>query len=203
MKIIDYYALFAVSPSASLRDIRKSYRNLAFRYHPDINKNLDAIRTMQLLNEAYSVLGNPIRRARYDYLRKYAEQISSNPEDLHVHEQALSYHRIGSKQTIIPPNISESLFTKTALFVGQVFYRLVYDLTLGFISTLPYVVLFLLYFFLFGSFMAWINPKIFGMSSDETLVVTNANAFVLSLITMRQLQRKGILTKFFQVTMDR
>jgi curved DNA-binding protein CbpA len=71
--MIDYYAVLQIRPSANLQEIRNAYRRLAFQYHPDITGNTADTAQMQLVNEAYSLLKNPIKRASYDYLRKYAE----------------------------------------------------------------------------------------------------------------------------------
>jgi len=197
MQIIDYYAILAVSPNATISDIRKAYRRLAFHFHPDRNKDPDSVLIMQMLNEAYSVLNNPLQRARYDYWRKHNEPVTSKPRDFYKNKLS-PYHQIGTLETISSPITSETLFTKTAHIVGQSIYRLVYDLAFGFITVLPYKVLFILYFFLIGSFLAWINPKILGLRSDDMLVVTNFSASILSLFTMWQLQRKGVLVKLWQ-----
>ena len=66
----DYYVILGIDKKATLRDIKTSYRDLAKKYHPDVNKSLDAAREMQNLNEAYAVLGDPIKRAEYDQIRE-------------------------------------------------------------------------------------------------------------------------------------
>jgi hypothetical protein len=58
-----HYALLGVDPRSSLRLVRRSYRRLALRHHPDRGGDL---RTMQALNHAWSILGDPERRAAYD-----------------------------------------------------------------------------------------------------------------------------------------
>jgi DnaJ-class molecular chaperone len=62
----NYYQILQVDPSASAEVIEVAYHRLARMYHPDVNRDHDAIQRMQQLNEAYDVLCNPARRAQYD-----------------------------------------------------------------------------------------------------------------------------------------
>lgn len=63
----DYYKILEVDKSASADDLKKSYRKLAMKYHPDQNKgNADAEAKFKELNEAYDVLKDPQKRAAYD-----------------------------------------------------------------------------------------------------------------------------------------
>ncbi|HAI76479.1 MAG TPA: hypothetical protein DCM08_09535 [Microscillaceae bacterium] len=66
MKIKDYYAVLGVSRQASLNEIKKAYRALAMRYHPDRNKNPEAQARFVEIVEAYEVLSNPEKRFNYD-----------------------------------------------------------------------------------------------------------------------------------------
>jgi DnaJ-class molecular chaperone with C-terminal Zn finger domain len=71
MEFKDYYATLGVAPDASPDDIKKAYKRLARRYHPDVSKEKDAERKFKEVGEAYEVLRDPQRRAEYDNLRKY------------------------------------------------------------------------------------------------------------------------------------
>lgn len=64
----DYYEALGVSRDASAEDIRRSYRNLARRYHPDVNKDAGAEDRFKQISEAYDVLRDPEKRERYDRL---------------------------------------------------------------------------------------------------------------------------------------
>lgn len=62
----DYYQVLGVSRDASPDDLKKAYRQLARQYHPDVNKGTGAEERFKEINEAYEVLSDQERRARYD-----------------------------------------------------------------------------------------------------------------------------------------
>ena len=62
----DYYEVLDIPRTASESDIKKAYRRLARKYHPDVNKEDDAEDRFKEVNEAYEVLSNADRRAAYD-----------------------------------------------------------------------------------------------------------------------------------------
>jgi curved DNA-binding protein len=62
----DYYEALGVPRDASAEDIRRAYRSLARQYHPDINKEPGAEDRFKEISEAYEVLRDPEKRARYD-----------------------------------------------------------------------------------------------------------------------------------------
>jgi curved DNA-binding protein len=64
----DYYATLGVARDATLEDVRKAYRKLARKYHPDVSREKDAEARMKEVNEAYAVLSDAERRAAYDQL---------------------------------------------------------------------------------------------------------------------------------------
>jgi curved DNA-binding protein len=66
----DYYHTLGISRDATADEIKKAYRKLARKYHPDISKEKDAEHHMKEINEAYAVLYDPEKRAAYDQLGK-------------------------------------------------------------------------------------------------------------------------------------
>ena len=68
MDFKDYYATLGVARDATAEDIKKAFRKLARKYHPDVSKEKDAEARMKEVNEAYTVLSDPEKRAAYDQL---------------------------------------------------------------------------------------------------------------------------------------
>lgn len=68
MEYRDYYAVLGVDRKASAADIKKAYRRLARKYHPDVNTEPDAEDRFKEVGEAYEVLSDPEKRAAYDAL---------------------------------------------------------------------------------------------------------------------------------------
>lgn len=69
MEYKDYYKILGVERNASLDEIKKAYRRLALKYHPDRNPgDKQAEEKFKEINEAYQVLSDPEKRARYDQL---------------------------------------------------------------------------------------------------------------------------------------
>jgi curved DNA-binding protein len=64
----DYYKNLGVSREATIDEIKKAYRKLARKYHPDVSKEPDAETRMREVNEAYAVLSDAEKRAAYDQL---------------------------------------------------------------------------------------------------------------------------------------
>jgi curved DNA-binding protein len=78
MEFIDYYKILEVDKQATADDIKKAYRKLARKLHPDLNPNdTEAQKKFQLINEANEVLSDPEKRKKYDQYGKdwqHAEQ---------------------------------------------------------------------------------------------------------------------------------
>ena len=70
MKFKDYYETLGVTRAASQDDIKRAYRRLARKYHPDVSKEADAESRFKEVGEAYEVLRDPEKRAAYDRFGK-------------------------------------------------------------------------------------------------------------------------------------
>lgn len=71
MEFKDYYQILGVASDAETADIKKTYRKLARKYHPDLNPEEDAEANFKEVAEAWEVLKDKDRRAEYDELRRY------------------------------------------------------------------------------------------------------------------------------------
>ena len=71
---MDYYIILQVDPSADHEVIRAAYRSLAAKYHPDIDPSSEATERMKLLNAAYEVLSDPVKRMEHDMSRLEGQQ---------------------------------------------------------------------------------------------------------------------------------
>ncbi len=82
MEFIDYYKILKIDKDASEEDVKKAYRKLARKLHPDLNpKDKDAHKKFQQINEANQVLSDPEKRKKYDKYGKdweHAEQFEQH-----------------------------------------------------------------------------------------------------------------------------
>ncbi len=73
----DYYEILGLEGTASTDDVKKAYRHLAKKYHPDVNKSASSEEIFKLISEAYEILSDPGKRARYDTYRRILHEQES------------------------------------------------------------------------------------------------------------------------------
>lgn len=78
MEFKDYYKTLGISRDTTAEEIKKAFRRLARKYHPDVSKETDAEQKMKEINEAYTVLSDPEKRAAYDQLGQQGFQAGSD-----------------------------------------------------------------------------------------------------------------------------
>ena len=68
---MDYYKVLEVAENADISEIKKKYRKLVMKYHPDRNSGSEEnVKKFREITEAYEILGNEKKRKEYDYKRK-------------------------------------------------------------------------------------------------------------------------------------
>jgi len=123
MDFIDYYKTLGLDKKATLDDIKKAYRKLARKYHPDLNPdNADAKLSFQNINEANNVLSDPEKRKKYDQYGKdwqHAEEF----EKARQNQSSGQGNTRTSQNTGDFSDFFESMFGGARRDRGQVRYR--------------------------------------------------------------------------------
>ena len=91
----DYYDILGVQKNASADDIKRAYRNLARKYHPDVNKESGAADKFKEINEAYQVLSDQNKRSQYDYYGSAGGQGGFNQGGFDFGEQFSGFEGFG------------------------------------------------------------------------------------------------------------
>ena len=116
MAFMDYYSILGLDKKATTEDIKKAYRKLARKLHPDLNPNdKEAQKKFQQLNEANAVLSDPEKRKKYD---KYGEEWERG-EEFEKYQQA--QRQPGNRQQSFSGEFSEGDFSDffSSMFGGQ------------------------------------------------------------------------------------
>src|SRR6478735_5793044 len=93
MAFTDYYKILGIPKTASEEDVKKAYRKLARKLHPDLNPNdKEANKKFQQINEANEVLSDPVKRKKYD-------QYGENWENAEQFEKARQSGAGGGRQS--------------------------------------------------------------------------------------------------------
>ena len=109
MAFIDYYQILGLNRNASEDDIKKAYRKLARKFHPDLNPNdKEANRKFQQINEANEVLSDPEKRKKYD---QYGAQWKEAEQYEKARQAAGQEHQGGWSQQGFSEHINEEGFS--------------------------------------------------------------------------------------------
>ncbi|WP_088240951.1 J domain-containing protein [Calothrix rhizosoleniae] len=133
-----YYTLLGLHPSASVIEIRRAYRELSKRYHPDTTELSASTATVkfQQLNEAYATLSNPERRQTYDLKIGYSRfgVIQTPPSPNHPaasgYDWTKSAYLDASDRPLSAGEIF-ALFTLVMTFVGCLILAIAIGITRG------------------------------------------------------------------------
>ncbi|MBQ0787063.1 MAG: DnaJ domain-containing protein, partial [Oceanihabitans sp.] len=92
MAFIDYYKALGISKTASEKDIKKAYRKLARKYHPDLNPNdKEAEKKFKEINEANEVLSNSENRKKYDQYGEHWQNSEAYEQAKQQQQQQRAY----------------------------------------------------------------------------------------------------------------
>ena len=101
---MDFYKLLNITPNASESEIKKAYRSLSFKYHPDKNPDPSVAEQYKLINEAYETLSDPKKREQYDN--------RNNPLNMDSILKEMFNHR---NHGMHPQNIFEEIFKMNSM----------------------------------------------------------------------------------------
>jgi len=122
MASLVYYKILWDLKTASINDIKKSYRKLAIQYHPDRNESKDALDKSKELSHVYEVLSDPQKESHTTYMAKQLLNLISHllimDQDRLLH--ILTNHRVENKevQTALP---IPTIFLNSSLAVPPLF----------------------------------------------------------------------------------
>ena len=135
---LNYYSLLGLHPGASVIQIRRAYRELSKRYHPDTTDLPTAVATkkFQQINEAYATLSNPERRFSYDLKIGYSRfGVIQPPSDLNTpvskpYDWSKSAYLDASDRPLSPGELF-ALFVLGITFLACLLLAIVIGLTRG------------------------------------------------------------------------
>lgn len=92
---VDYYKVLEISFPSSQEEIKKSYRQLSLKWHPDKNPSIDTTHQMQAINAAYFLLKDPIKKQRYDV--EYKTFYNSNQNTSSADSEEVDFNKDSTK----------------------------------------------------------------------------------------------------------
>jgi curved DNA-binding protein CbpA len=119
----DFYKILGVPPSSTTPEIKKAYRRLSKRYHPDLNPgNTVFEEKFKALQEAYSVLKDPVKRSSFDSKlearRRVLSTVASTANNIKQHQRAPLRHSNIRKDEFTRKKIFNKPLRKKDLYMG-------------------------------------------------------------------------------------
>jgi len=115
MEYKDYYSILGVDRTADEKEIKKAYRKLARKYHPDVNPDEISKNKFLEINEANEVLSDPEKRKQYDKFgsqwRQY-QQAGGRPEDFNWQDSRSGFSGSQKYRTVNPEDFEELFGTR-------------------------------------------------------------------------------------------
>lgn len=145
----NYYKILGIEADASKESIKKAFRLLAFKYHPDRNESPKAKEFFQVLNEAYATLMDAEKRLAYDKIL-YPNKVRSVHPSMNSQRKAQPYQSKNSthyqkqdEKTYLPPKFARYALFSTGLLLGlfMLSFPIIYMYMYSVSSTLFFVVL--------------------------------------------------------------
>jgi len=90
----DYYQILGIKRNATEKEVKKAYRQLALKYHPDHNHSNNATQQFINIHEAYEILSDPVKRTRYDY--EFTNHINKSSSEF-IKYQKYAHHKAEEK----------------------------------------------------------------------------------------------------------
>ena len=171
MSTPDYYTVLGISSDASADEIKKRYRDLMIKYHPDRNPSKDAEEKSKRINEAYTVLSDPVKRAEYDRRQSVPWQYTQRRKNYGASGRRTYTYRTYTYRTYRPPpsgrnprkkKHSNPLRSILSFFLKVVLVLIILWVLLNFAILTIGVVLALLIFYLLWIFLSQLLYLLYG-----------------------------------------
>lgn len=119
--MVDYYKILEIEPSASESEVKKSYRRLALKYHPDRNQSSGAKEYFILINLAHEILSDPSKRDQYDNKKHYLngsalDDLVNKQQQNEQYKKYGTYKKYGAKPAPQPERKKDPDFERLEKF---------------------------------------------------------------------------------------
>lgn len=106
----DYYAVLGLAQECSQDDVKKAYRRLARKYHPDVYSGSDAAQRFEEITEAYRILSDPVKRRALD--RKLREERRKHGDEFEEMRYPPKFHKAGTSTVWVHRDREEEIYER-------------------------------------------------------------------------------------------